>query len=61
MAKPRVFVSSTYYDLKYARERLERFIEAYNMEPVLFESDEVYFNPSQKQIFHAIKRWNHVI
>ena len=48
MAKPRVFVSSTYYDLKYARERLERFIEAYNMEPVLFESDEVYFNPSQK-------------
>lgn len=47
MAKPRVFVSSTYYDLKYARERLERFIESYNMEPVLFESDEVYFNPTQ--------------
>lgn len=48
MAKPRVFVSSTYYDLKYARERLERFIKSYNMEPVLFESDEVYFNPNRK-------------
>lgn len=48
MAKPRVFVSSTYYDLKYARERLERFIKSYNMEPVLFESDDVYFNPSQE-------------
>ena len=47
MARPRVFVSSTYYDLKYARERLERFLEAYNMEPVLFESDEVYFQPNQ--------------
>lgn len=48
MAKPRVFVSSTYYDLKYARERLERFIKSYNMEPVLFESDNVYFDPTNK-------------
>lgn len=46
MAKPRVFVSSTYYDLKYVRERLERFISAYCFEPVLFESDGVFFNPS---------------
>jgi hypothetical protein len=46
MAKPRVFVSSTYYDLKYVRERLERFISGYCFEPVLFESDEVFFNPS---------------
>ena len=37
MAKPRVFVSSTYYDLKYVRERLNRFLMSYNMEPVLFE------------------------
>lgn len=46
MATPRVFVSSTYYDLKYVRERLERFIKSYNMEPVLFEYDKVYFNPN---------------
>ena len=55
MAKPRVFVSSTYYDLKYARERLERFIEAYNMEPVLFESDEIYFQPNQTIDFSCYK------
>jgi hypothetical protein len=41
--KPRVFVSSTYYDLKYVRERLERFIRGYNFEPVLFENDNVTF------------------
>lgn len=46
MAKPRVFVSSTYYDLKYVRERLERFISSYCFEPVLFESDEVFFQPN---------------
>ena len=41
--KPRVFVSSTYFDLKHVRERIERFIENYNFEPVLFESDNVIF------------------
>jgi hypothetical protein len=41
--KPRVFVSSTFYDLKHVRERIERFIESYNFEPVLFESDNVIF------------------
>lgn len=41
--KPRVFVSSTYFDLKHVRERLERFIENYYFEPVLFESDNVLF------------------
>lgn len=46
MAKPRIFVSSTYYDLKYVRERLERIISNYCCEPILFESDEVFFNPN---------------
>lgn len=41
--RPRVFISSTYYDLKHVRERIERFIENYNFEPVLFESDNVVF------------------
>lgn len=41
--KPRVFVSSTYYDLKHVRERIERFIDNYKLEPVLFESDNVTF------------------
>lgn len=37
MAKPRVFLSSTYYDLKHVRERIERFLANFGMEPVLFE------------------------
>lgn len=41
--KPRVFISSTYFDLKHVRERLERFIENYYFDPVLFESDTVTF------------------
>lgn len=41
--KPRIFVSSTYFDLKHVRERIERFIENYYFEPVLFESDNVFF------------------
>lgn len=46
MSKPRVFVSSTYYDLKYVRERIEHLINAYCLEPILFEKDSVYFHPN---------------
>lgn len=36
--KPRIFISSTYYDLKYVRENLLRFIESrYEFNAVLFE------------------------
>lgn len=45
--KPRVFISSTYYDLKHVRERLERFIQGFYFEPVLFESDNVTFEHGQ--------------
>ena len=44
---PRVFVSSTYYDLKHVRERLEKFIEGYGFEPVLFESDKIVYQPNK--------------
>ncbi len=47
MARPKIFVSSTYYDLKYLRERLERFIRKYNFEPILFEDGDVYYNPNK--------------
>lgn len=40
---PRVFISSTYYDLKHLRERLESFIENYGFEPILFEKDKVTY------------------
>lgn len=44
MAKPRIFVSSTYYDLKHIRDRLEAFIENFGYEAVLFESGDIPFH-----------------
>ncbi|NVK52490.1 MAG: DUF4062 domain-containing protein [Flavobacteriaceae bacterium] len=44
MSKPRIFVSSTYYDLKFIRGTLETFINEYGFEPVLFEKGHVTYN-----------------
>ncbi|MEX2673066.1 MAG: DUF4062 domain-containing protein [Phycisphaeraceae bacterium] len=41
MAKPRIFVSSTYFDLRVVRADLERFIKENGYEPVLFESGHI--------------------
>jgi hypothetical protein len=46
MAKPRVFVSSTYYDLKHVRHSISAFIESIGYESVLFENGDITFNPS---------------
>ncbi|WP_269532855.1 DUF4062 domain-containing protein [Chitinimonas sp. BJYL2] len=43
MAKPRIFISSTYYDLKHARKHLEIFIESLGYDSVLFESGDIPF------------------
>ncbi len=54
---PRVFISSTYYDLKHVRERLEQFIEGYGFEPVLFESDKVTYEldkPIDKSAYYEV-------
>jgi len=45
MANPKVFVSSTCYDLKYIRENLKYFIRTLGYEPVLSEDGNVYYNP----------------
>ncbi len=37
MARPRVFISSTFYDLKQVRSDLERFINDMGYDPVLHE------------------------
>ncbi len=44
MAKPRVFISSTYYDLKYIRRSVEQFIESLGYEATVFESGDVVFS-----------------
>lgn len=47
MATPRVFVSSTCYDLKYIRENLKYFVRNLGYEPVLSEDGNVFFDPAQ--------------
>ena len=47
MAKPRVFVSSTYYDLKHIRNSLEAFIDSLGYEAILFESGDIPFHHDQ--------------
>jgi hypothetical protein len=46
MAIPRVFISSTCYDLKYIRENLKYFIRTLGYEPVLSEEGSVYYDPT---------------
>lgn len=43
MAKPRVFVSSTYYDLKHIRASLSLFIDSLGYESILFEKGQIAF------------------
>jgi hypothetical protein len=47
MARPRIFVSSTYYDLKHIRASLEAFIDSVGYEAVLFESGDISFRHDQ--------------
>lgn len=47
MAKPRVFISSTYYDLKYVRSSVELFIESIGYDAVLSEQGDVAFAPDK--------------
>lgn len=44
MATPKVFISSTCYDLRQTRSDLKRFIESYGYEPVLSETHNVTYN-----------------
>ncbi|GEM_PF-464937 len=45
--KPRIFVSSTFYDLKYIREDLSNFIKAHDFEPILFEDGDIGYVPGK--------------
>lgn len=45
MAKPRVFVSSTFYDLKHVRSSLDLFVESLGFEPILSEKGDIAFTP----------------
>lgn len=45
MARPRVFVSSTYYDLKHVHASLDTFIASLGYESVLSEKGDIAFDP----------------
>ncbi|KAA0135815.1 DUF4062 domain-containing protein [Gimesia chilikensis] len=45
MANPRVFISSTCYDLSEIRDSLLEFVKSYGFDPVLSERGDVYFSP----------------
>lgn len=45
MAVPKVFVSSTCFDLSEIRDQLNRFIRSYGFEPVLSEYGDVFYHP----------------
>lgn len=47
MAKPRIFVSSTFFDLKSIRANLERFIKEQGYDPVLFERGNVPYGKDE--------------
>ncbi|WP_260260753.1 DUF4062 domain-containing protein [Vibrio intestinalis] len=48
MAKPRIFVSSTYYDLKQVRTDLERFIVEQGYDAVLNEKGHISYGSQEK-------------
>jgi|SRR5215213_5788892 len=45
MAKPRIFVSSTYYDLKHLRSSLDNFVESLGFDPILSEKGDIAYTP----------------
>ena len=45
MPRPRIFVSSTYYDLKHIRASLENFIDSLGFEPILSEKGHIAYSP----------------
>jgi hypothetical protein len=45
MARTRVFISSTYYDLKHIRASLEQFVESVGFDAVLSEKGDVTYAP----------------
>ncbi len=48
MARPRVFIGSTFYDLKQVRADLERFIREIGYEPVLNERGSIAYGSDEK-------------
>lgn len=45
--KPRIFVSSTFYDLQYIREDLSNYIKSHDFDPIMFEDGDIGYTPGK--------------
>lgn len=45
MARPQVFISSTYYDLKHIRASLDGFVKQLGFDPILSEKGKIAYDP----------------
>lgn len=62
--KPRVFVSSTFYDLKYVREDLANFIRSRDFEPIMFEDGDIGYDsgkPLDDSCYDAMRNSDMVV
>lgn len=48
MAKPKIFISSTFYDLKHVREDISYFVKEQGYDPILFEKGEIPYGRNEK-------------
>lgn len=61
---PKVFISSTYYDLKYIREELDTFVRGYRFETIMFENGDIGYEPGKsldESCYHYISKSDMVI
>ena len=58
MAKPRIFISSTYYDLKHIRKGIQEFIHSLGYDSILFENGDIPFvhnEPLDKSCYKEVE------
>lgn len=60
MAKPRVFISSTFYDLKQIRIELDKFLESLGYEPVRNEVGDIPYGKDEELQTYCYKEINNV-
>jgi hypothetical protein len=60
MAKPRIFISSTFYDLKQIRVELDRFIEGLGYEPVRNEEGDIPYGKDEELQQYCYKEIDNV-
>ena len=61
---PKVFISSTFYDLKFVREDIGEFVKRYSFEAILFENGDIGYVPGRpldESCYHYISRSDMVI